>query len=102
MVRHSVYFWLDPALSDEQKQQFEGGLRALFEIDVVQHGSYGTAAGTPERPVTENTYDYALFLEFDSVAGHDAYQVHPDHDVFVQNFRPWFQTVKIFDCEVAD
>ena len=35
MVRHSVYFWLDDSLSDEQKQQLEGGLRALFDIEVV-------------------------------------------------------------------
>ncbi len=102
MIRHSVYFWLIDTVTDEQKRQFEGGLRALFDIDVVQRGSYGKPAATPERPVTNNDYDYALFLEFASVEDHNTYQDHPDHDVFVDSFKPWFATVKVFDCEMAD
>ena len=43
MVRHNVYFWLDPTLTDEQKASFEDGLRALFRIDVVAAGSFGKA-----------------------------------------------------------
>lgn len=102
MVRHSVYFWLDDSLTGEQKEQFEGGLRALFEIDVVQSGCHGAAAGTPERPgVTQNDYDYALFLEFASVEDHNTYQSHPGHDAFVRQFSPWFQTVKVLDCEIV-
>ncbi len=102
MVRHSVYFWLVDGLTNEQKQQFEGGLRALFDIDVVQRGNFGKPAATPERPVTNNDYDYALFLDFASVEDHDTYQAHPDHDVFVDNFKAWFATVKVFDCDMAD
>ena len=67
MVRHNVFFWLDDSMSGEEKSAFEGGLRALFEIDVVASGRFGKAAPTPVRPVTQNTYDYALFLEFDDV-----------------------------------
>lgn len=99
MVRHNVYFWLDPSLTDEQKTSFEGGLAALFAIDVVASGCFGKAAATPVRPVTQNTYDYALVLEFDSVAQHDAYQAHPDHDVFVKQFSPWFKEVRVFDTQ---
>lgn len=76
-------------------------MRALFDIDVVKHGSYGKTAGTPERPVTQNTFDYALFLEFENVEGHNAYQIHPDHQVFIDSFAKWFKTVKIFDTEIA-
>ncbi len=99
MVRHNVYFWLDPSLTDEQKTSFEGGLRALFVIDVVARGSFGKAAATPVRPVTQNSFDYALVLEFDSVEQHDAYQVHPDHDVFVKQFSASFKEVRIFDTQ---
>lgn len=102
MVRHSVYFWLIDGLSDDQTQQFEAGLKALFDIDVVQRGNYGKAAQTPERPVTNNDYDYALFLEFDSVEDHNIYQDHADHHVFVDAFKPWFATVKVFDCDLAE
>lgn len=99
MVRHNVYFWLDESLSDEEKASFEGGLRALFDIDVVANGSFGKAAGTPERPVTQNTFDYALVLEFDSVEQHNAYQVHPEHGVFVDNFSQWFKEVRVYDTQ---
>ncbi len=100
MVRHSVYFWLDESLTAEQRTSFEGGLRDLFEIDVVSRGEFGTAAATPERPVTRNTFDYALFLEFDSVEKHNAYQIHAEHQVFVDKFSPWFEKVRIFDTEM--
>ena len=101
MVRHSVFFWLDESLSAEQKQEFEGGMRALFDIDVVRNGSCGTAADTPERPVANNDFDYALFLEFENVSDHNTYQTHPDHQVFVEHFSKWFKTVKIFDTEIS-
>ena len=101
MVRHNVFFWLDPDLSGEDKSAFEKGLEALFRIDVVQSGSYGKSADTPERPVTQNSYDYALFLEFADVAQHNAYQSHPEHQVFVDNFSKWFKQVRVYDTEMA-
>lgn len=99
MIRHNVFFWLEPSLSTAQRASFEAGLRALFCIDVVANGSFGVAAATPERPVTRNTYDYALILEFDSIEKHDAYQIHPEHEVFVQNFSQWFQKVRVYDTK---
>lgn len=102
MVRHSVYFWLDESLSEADKSSFEKGLRALFEIDAVSRGSFGKAAATPMRPVTQNSFDYALFLEFDSVDLHNAYQDHPDHHVFVDRFARWFKEVRVYDTEIAD
>jgi hypothetical protein len=102
MIRHTVYFWLEESLTDEQKTTFEGGLRALFDIDVVVNGQFGKPASTPDREgVTQNDYDYALFLTFDSVEDHNAYQVHADHDVFVEKFAPWFKTVHVHDTQLG-
>tara|TARA_R110002096_G_scaffold16106_6_gene54984 strand:- start:2574 stop:2879 length:306 start_codon:yes stop_codon:yes gene_type:complete len=101
MLIHSVYFWLDESLSSAQKAEFEAGMKALFSIDVVASGEIGTPAATPERPVTNNTFDYALFLKFEKVEDHNAYQIHPDHQVFVDNFSQWFKTVQIYDTEYA-
>jgi len=100
MVRHNVYFWLESSLTDAQKASFEEGLGALLEIDVVAGGTYGKAAATPVRPVTHNTFDYALVLEFDTVELHNAYQIHPEHDVFVREYSPWFREVRIFDTQL--
>ncbi|MAB75845.1 MAG: transcription-repair coupling factor [Verrucomicrobiales bacterium] len=99
MIRHSVYFWLDDSLSEDDAVAFEGGLRALFEIDVVSAGSFGRAAGTPERAVTHNSFDYALVLEFEDIERHNAYQIHPEHEVFVEKFSQWFKEVRVFDTQ---
>jgi hypothetical protein len=73
--------------------------RALGDIDVVATAAFAKAAATPVRPVTQNTFDYHLVLEFEDVDRHNAYQVHPDHEVFVKNFSPWFREVRVFDAE---
>ena len=102
MVTHSVYFWLDPALTHAQRAEFEQGLTALFDIDTVAAGRFGAPAPTPQRPVTQNSFDYALFLEFDSVEAHNVYQDHPGHAVFVQKFSPWFREVRVFDAQTRE
>ena len=100
MVRHSVFFWLQTALSDGDLEDFEKGLRGLFEIDVVSRGQLGKAAPTPERPVTQNSYDYALFLDFEDVGRHNQYQEHPGHLSFVEQFSKWFAEVRVYDTEM--
>ena len=99
MMIHSVYFWLDESLSAEEKFEFQQGLKALLEIDVVASGKIGQAAATPKRPVTQNTFDYALMLEFASVEDHNIYQDHPGHHAFVDRFAKWFKTVQVYDTE---
>jgi hypothetical protein len=101
MLRHTVYFWLDETLSPEDRAAFEEGMRALFEIPAVSAGTFGKAGATPVRPVTQNTFDYCLALEFASVAEHDAYQIDPGHDVFVERFSPWFREVRVYDVEFS-
>jgi hypothetical protein len=101
MMLHSVFFWLDPALTEAQHAEFQAGLRALCAIDVVANGRIGTPAATASRPVTDHSFHHSLFLEFQSVESHNAYQVHPDHDVFVKQFSPWFRTVRVYDTELA-
>ena len=101
MMIHSVYFWLNEGLTDEQRGEFEAGLRKLFEIDVIASGKIGSPANTPQRPVTQNSFDYALFLEFNSVDDHNTYQDCAEHHVFVDAFSKWFKTVNVYDTEYA-
>jgi hypothetical protein len=101
MMLHSVYFWLDPALTEAQHAQFQDALRALCAIDVVTKGRLGTPAATASRPVTDHSFQHSLFLEFDSVERHNAYQVHPEHDKFVAQYASWFRTVRVYDTQFA-
>jgi hypothetical protein len=96
---HTVYFWLKDGLTDAELGLFVEGLESLIGIETVQHGFYGTPAGT-DREIIDRSYSYGLVVVFDDVAGHDAYQVHPVHDVFREKSHLW-TAVKIFDFVVG-
>jgi hypothetical protein len=98
---HCVYFWLNDNLTDEQKRAFaEEGLTTLPEIDVVESGTFGVPASTPQRPVTDHSFDFWLMLRFRSIEDQNAYQIHPEHDAFVKRFGPWFKEVRVYDGTV--
>jgi hypothetical protein len=99
---HSVYFWLRDDLSEEDRQAFVQALKALGDIDVVAGGDFGSPAATPDRaPVTDHSFDFALFLSFNSIEDHDAYQIHPDHEVFVNGFKSFWKQVRVFDTALG-
>ncbi len=99
MMIHSVYFWLKDEKKDECGR-FEEALRALVKIPEIQLGHFGKPAPTAERPVTDHSFDYSLILTFASKEAHDAYQVHPDHDVFVDGCKDLWAKVVVYDSEL--
>lgn len=99
-MQHQVYFWLKPECQNQQDRSvFEAGLDALCEISEIAGGGWGKPAATPVRPVTDKSFDYGLYLSFDSIEMHDAYQVHPKHDVFVDSFKHLWDKVLVMDVE---
>ena len=93
---HSVYFWLRPDLSAQQREAFVRGLESLREIENVQHGWIGVPADT-DRPIIDRSYSYALTLVFADDAAQEAYQVHPVHDRFRADFGDYWTRVQIYD-----
>lgn len=99
-MEHHVYFWLNEEnKTTEDRAAFEAGMRELLKIEKIASGVWATPAKTAVRPVTENSWDYALSIKFASQAEHDAYQVHPDHDVFVDKFKGNWAKVQVMDLE---
>lgn len=98
MFIHSVYFWRQDDLTDDDVARFEEGLRSLTTIDGVRHGWVGTPADT-DRPIIDQSYSYALVVVFDDRAGHDAYQVDPVHDRFRETCARYWKKVLIYDAE---
>lgn len=99
-MAHTVYFWLQDGLSDQELQQFEEGVRSLEASPTVRRLFLGKPAGTPSRGVVDNSFDYSLVLWFDDVAGHDAYQISPVHLKFVEEHEAKFKEVRVYDNEV--
>ncbi|MBK1832532.1 Dabb family protein [Roseibacillus ishigakijimensis] len=97
-MEHHVYFWLKEEKQDaENRAAFEKGLDNLFKIAGVAGGTWAVPADTAVRPVTEKSWHYALSMKFDTMEAHDAYQVDPDHDVFIDQFKSWWDKVQVMD-----
>ncbi len=95
---HVVNFWLRKDLNQDERMQFEQGVRSLGNISTVELFHLGTPADT-DRPVIDRSYDYCLLCRFRNRADHDAYQEDPIHDEFRDTCSPLWEKVLIYDSE---
>jgi hypothetical protein len=95
---HHVYFWLKEEFKNPaDRAVFEQGLASLFEIGLVKGGRWAVPAAVVVRPVIDQSWDYALTMQFANIEDHDAYQVDPDHNVFINSFKDWWAQVQVRD-----
>lgn len=99
MLVHTVYFWLKPELTAAQRADFRRGVESLGKIAAVEKVYVGTPAKTEKRPIIDDTYSFALTVVCQNVAAHDAYQVDPIHQEFVNQFKTYWSRVQIYDAE---
>lgn len=97
-MEHHVYFWLkEENQNAADRAVFEQGLARLFEIDLVAGGRWAVPAKVMLRPVIDQSWDYALSMQFAGIDEHDAYQMDPDHNVFINTFKEWWAKVLVMD-----
>jgi len=97
MLVHSVFFWLKPTLDAEEVAGFRKGLESLAGIEAAEAVYVGTPAET-DRPVIDRSYTFGLTVLLPDMAAHDAYQVHPLHKAFLENFAQDWDKVLIYDA----
>ena len=100
-MTHTVFFWLRADLSADDRAAFETGLRSLLGIPGATRAVIGRPAATPKREVIDDTYDWALELDFPTLADQDVYQAHPTHVAFVEAHRSKWDRVRVYDVEWA-
>ena len=93
---HTVFFWLNDHVTEDEKKQFESGLEKLGTVSSIYKFWYGKPAGTP-REVVDNSYDYAWIVHFSSAEAQDKYQEDPVHLEFVEKYSHLWQEVKVYD-----
>ncbi len=98
MFVHTVYFWLDKNLTEDERADFLRGLESLRKIDGVLHVVIGPPALT-KRPAVDRTYDYALTVLATGMEGYHVYQNHPIHKAFVEKYSHHWIKVVIYDHE---
>ena len=96
-LAHHVFFWLKNADSKEDLKKLVEGLRTLEKIESVRKLHVGVPASTAKRDVVDNSYSVSELIFFDDVAGQDAYQVHPIHKKFVEQYSHLWQKVIVYD-----
>ena len=101
MLGHMVYF----TLKDKSPAAVEKMVEACKKYLTGHAGTVFFAAGTlvPDlaRPVNQLDFDVALQVVFDSREAHDAYQVHPRHLQFIEENKPGWERVRVFDAYVS-
>ncbi len=101
-ISHHVYFWMKEEFQGaEARAAFEGGLKKLYQIEAVRSAAWGKPAAVEHRPVLDQSWDYALTVQFDSLTEHDKYQVDPLHLEFLTSYREQWAKVMIKDMELS-
>jgi hypothetical protein len=96
-LAHHVFFWLKNRDSKEDLNKLIEGLRTLEKIESVRKIHIGVPASTEQRPVVDSSYSASELIFFDDVAGQDAYQVHPIHTKFVEQYSHLWEKVIVYD-----
>lgn len=94
---HTVFFWLKNRDSEADRHKLYEGLQTLSQIDLVRKAYIGVPAPT-DRDVIDRSYDYSITFIFQDKAEQDAYQVHPDHLKFVEDYGHLWERVVVYDA----
>ncbi|NBC04937.1 MAG: hypothetical protein GVY20_14725 [Bacteroidetes bacterium] len=101
MLQHTVYFYLNEDVTEEERQQFEEGLEALLSIEEIYRSEMGIPAGTPDREVTDHSFGYSIFTWFETMDDYEVYAEHPDHMEFIDQYGNLWADVKVYDTQVT-
>lgn len=101
MIGHMVYFKLKDGSPEARKKFVESCNKYLADHEGTVFYSAGPIGDDFKREVNVRDWDVALHLVFVNKAAHDKYQDHPDHVKFVAENKASFDTVRVFDSELA-
>jgi hypothetical protein len=97
-LAHHVFFWLKNRDSKEDLNKLIEGLNTLKKIETIRSIHIGIPASTEKRDVVDNSYSASELIFFDDVEGQNAYQVHPIHKKFVENYSHLWEKVIVYDA----
>lgn len=99
MLVHTVFFYLKPEVSVDEKSAFIKEVETLGAIDTVQAIYVGTPAATPVRPVIQTDYTVALTVILNNLEDQDVYQDHQIHHDFIAKNSHLWEKVAVFDAD---
>ena len=100
MLAHNVYFSLNDKSEAAAARLVAACHQYLKDHPGVVFFAAGTLAADMNRDVNDRDFDVALHIVFRSKADHDRYQVHEKHKKFIDENRPSWVRVRVFDSYV--
>jgi hypothetical protein len=99
MIVHNVFF----KLKDNSQSMVDALVAACHQYLTVQPGISYFAAGKLcaelNREVNDLNWDVGLTLSFDTLAAHDAYQIDATHNLFIEEQKANWASVRVFDTQ---
>jgi len=100
MLAHNVYFSLNDSSPAAINRMVGACHKYLKDHPGVVFYAAGKLVPDLARPVNDLNFDVALHVVFSDRAAHDAYQVAPDHKTFIDENKPSWKQVRVFDSYV--
>jgi len=100
MLAHSVFFSLNDRSAAAVQKMIEDCRKYLNGHPGTVFFACGTLNPELSRPVNVRDFDVALHVMFDSKASHDAYQDSAIHHQFIDENKPNWRLVRVFDADV--
>ena len=104
MVFHIVLFRPKPSASEPDRlAMFDALHTAATEVPSVRRFHIGTRVkhGRQYEQMTTGDYSYAAVIEFDDLAGLQAYLQHPKHQKLGELFYQFLEAGLVYDYEVG-
>ena len=101
MLAHLVYFTLKDNSPVAKSRQLELCKRYLDDHPGIVFYGAGTRNPDLSREVNDKEFDIALTVVFKDRAAHDAYQTAPRHVKFIEESKPNWAKVRVFDSDLA-
>lgn len=100
MLSHNVFFTLQDDSPEAINSMVAACHKYLKEHPGVVFFAAGTVANEFARPVNDRMFDVALHVVFKDKEAHDIYQTAPDHVKFIEENKPNWKQVRVFDSWV--
>ncbi len=94
---HNVYFSLKDGTAENIQKLIEACFRYLKDHPGVVYFAAGPLVHELDRPVNVRDFHVGLLVVFKSKQDHDVYQTAPRHLTFIEENKPTWDKVRVFD-----
>lgn len=97
MLVHNVYFTLKDGTPENTQKLVDACFKYLKNHPGVVFFAAGPLVQELDRPVNVRDFHVGLHVIFKSKKDHDTYQTAPDHLKFIDENKPTWDKVRVFD-----